>query len=152
MRCIQSTTYRWYPAKRALPAMLYAWQIGPFWQDTLDMSVATSNTQHAQSWLHTWNDCCDIASAIPCFEFFWDKTSLYDPLSLGRMKSLCGDGVSVTKFSCSWFIFDTLIGPIMNLNPIDYAGATRFVRFGLKTFSHIRASTTLTYYMPWHSM
>ena len=29
--------YRWYPAKRALPAMLTAWQIGPFWQDTLDI-------------------------------------------------------------------------------------------------------------------
>ena len=25
---------RWYLAKRALPAMRYAWQIGPFWQDT----------------------------------------------------------------------------------------------------------------------
>ena len=35
--------YRWYPAKRALSAMrtrhAYAWQIGPFWQDTLDKAL-----------------------------------------------------------------------------------------------------------------
>ena len=34
--------YQGYPAKRALPAMRkhgrsYAWQVGPFWQDTLDI-------------------------------------------------------------------------------------------------------------------
>ena len=27
------STYRGYPAKRAL----YAWRVGPFWQDTLDI-------------------------------------------------------------------------------------------------------------------
>ena len=29
--------YRWYPAKRSIPRHADAWQIGPFWQDTLDM-------------------------------------------------------------------------------------------------------------------
>ena len=32
-------TVRGYPVKRALTAMLYAWQIGPFWQDTLELCV-----------------------------------------------------------------------------------------------------------------
>ena len=30
---------RWYPPKTALPAIAYAWQIGPFWQDNLDYDV-----------------------------------------------------------------------------------------------------------------
>ena len=35
---IDKCIYRWYHAKRALPAMLtYAWQMGPFWQNTLDI-------------------------------------------------------------------------------------------------------------------
>ena len=39
--CIIVYIIQWYPAKRALPAMLthdrsYAWQIGSFWQDTLE--------------------------------------------------------------------------------------------------------------------
>ena len=38
----KNTIYRWYPAKRALPAMLTHGRSDPFWYDTLDMVHAMS--------------------------------------------------------------------------------------------------------------
>ena len=40
-----STTYRGYPAKRA-----YAWQVGPFWQDTLDMSTGCNSSPYTPAY------------------------------------------------------------------------------------------------------
>ena len=50
---VMNTTFRWYPAKRALYTRhAYAWQIGPFWQNTLDFSSLQ------QMWSLWFRRCC----------------------------------------------------------------------------------------------
>ena len=47
------SSFRWYPTKRALPA--YAWQIGPFWQDSLDLKLPS---------YQYWKSCCGDKTAV----------------------------------------------------------------------------------------
>ena len=51
----------------------YAWQIGPFWQDTLDISVVCStvyNHEHIEAWTK-WTLVCEIRT------FFFKLNFLY---------------------------------------------------------------------------
>ena len=41
----KTCAYRWYPATKVPTRHAYAWQIGPFWQETLDI-LRDSNTQY----------------------------------------------------------------------------------------------------------
>ena len=74
-------TYLGYPAKRALPAHVYALQIGPLWQDALDMCMEfyapnvikcwNYNITHITRWFFSPYDL-EIQS-LPCH----DKTKRY---------------------------------------------------------------------------
>ena len=46
--------YGWCPAKKGPTRHAYAWKIGPFWQDTLDIRHSASKGWQAERWLGRW--------------------------------------------------------------------------------------------------
>ena len=59
---------RWYPAKKGPTRHAYAWQIGPFWQDTLDMTV--KQTRHVTG-LHSQQRLkCHPVTPVQCISWW----------------------------------------------------------------------------------